>query len=123
MRQDYAQAVSWYRKAADQGNANAQLNLGVFYAEGRWVIKSCVIAYALYNVSATNNQLSDNTATKYRKDIASGMSNQEITVAQRLTAAMMKPKNLLMSIDHYESHPMEGATGHSCPISYTFGPM
>jgi len=27
--QDYKQAVEWYRKAADQGDARAQLNLGV----------------------------------------------------------------------------------------------
>ena len=26
--QDYAQAIAWYRKAADQGNADAQNNLG-----------------------------------------------------------------------------------------------
>ena len=27
-----AEAVKWYRKAADQGNAKAQYNLGVMYA-------------------------------------------------------------------------------------------
>ena len=34
--QDYAEAVRWYRKAADQGHAGAQFNLGVMYdkAEG-----------------------------------------------------------------------------------------
>ena len=29
--QDDAQAVQWYRKAADQGDASAQFNLGVMY--------------------------------------------------------------------------------------------
>ena len=29
VRQDYAQAVQWYRKAAEQGLADAQYNLGV----------------------------------------------------------------------------------------------
>ena len=29
--QDYAAAVSWYRKAAEQGNADAQFDLGVMY--------------------------------------------------------------------------------------------
>ena len=29
--QDYAAAVSWYRRAAEQGNADAQLNLGFMY--------------------------------------------------------------------------------------------
>ena len=30
--QDYAQALDWFRKAADQGNADAQCNLGSMYA-------------------------------------------------------------------------------------------
>ena len=35
MPQDYAEAVRWYRKAADQGDADAQSNLGGMYANGR----------------------------------------------------------------------------------------
>jgi TPR repeat protein len=31
---DYAEALKWYRKAAEQGEANAQSNLGVMYHEG-----------------------------------------------------------------------------------------
>ena len=37
MRQDYAEAVKWYRKAAEQGEANAQSNLGVMYYNGHGV--------------------------------------------------------------------------------------
>jgi uncharacterized protein len=33
--QDDAQAVAWYRKAAEQGYAAAQVNLGVMYANGK----------------------------------------------------------------------------------------
>jgi uncharacterized protein len=32
--QNYAAAVSWYRKAAEQGNADAQDRLGSMYALG-----------------------------------------------------------------------------------------
>jgi uncharacterized protein len=32
--QDYAQAVVWYRKAADQGAALAQFELGLMYRQG-----------------------------------------------------------------------------------------
>ena len=35
--QDFAVAMSWYRKAADQGNASAQNSLGVMYAKGQGV--------------------------------------------------------------------------------------
>jgi TPR repeat protein len=31
---DYVKARQWYEKAADQGHAGAQYNLGVLYAEG-----------------------------------------------------------------------------------------
>lgn len=37
---NYGEAVSWYRKAADGGNAAAQYNLGVMYANGRGVPKN-----------------------------------------------------------------------------------
>ena len=53
---------------------------------------------------ATNDPSSDNPATKNRKNIAARMSNQEISVVQLLTEAMMKPKNLLAAFNDYESH-------------------
>ena len=34
VRQDYAEAVRWYRKAAEQGVAKAQYNLGAMYYNG-----------------------------------------------------------------------------------------
>ena len=34
MSQDYAEAVRWYRLAADQGDARSQFSLGVMYAKG-----------------------------------------------------------------------------------------
>ena len=36
--QDDAEAARWYRLAAEQGDADAQFNLGLMYADGeRWV--------------------------------------------------------------------------------------
>ncbi|WP_439830288.1 tetratricopeptide repeat protein, partial [Aeromonas veronii] len=37
MPQDDAQALAWYRKAAEQGHAKAQYNLGVMYGNGQGV--------------------------------------------------------------------------------------
>ena len=34
VRQDYSEAVRWYRKAAEQGIVEAQFNLGVMYYNG-----------------------------------------------------------------------------------------
>ena len=36
---EYAEAVRWYRKAAEQGHARAQCNLGYCYANGQGVTK------------------------------------------------------------------------------------
>ena len=35
--QDKAEAVKWYRKAAEQGDARAQCNLGVCYDNGEGI--------------------------------------------------------------------------------------
>ena len=37
VKQDYAEAVKWYRKAAKQNHANSQYNLAVMYYYGRGV--------------------------------------------------------------------------------------
>ena len=49
---DDAQAVAWYRKAADQGLAHAQDNLGRMYANGRGVAKDDAQAVAWYRKAA-----------------------------------------------------------------------
>ena len=37
VKQDYKEAVAWYRKAAEQGHAKAQFNLGTMYDKGQGV--------------------------------------------------------------------------------------
>ena len=37
LKQDYFEAVKWYRKAAEQGDEGAQTQLGFAYALGRGV--------------------------------------------------------------------------------------
>ena len=52
VRQDYAEAFRWYHKAAEQGDAEAQYNLGAMYHNGdgvrrnfhlskEWFSKAC----------------------------------------------------------------------------------
>ena len=50
--QDYAAAVSWYRKAAEQGNASAQYNLGVMYDNGQGVPQDYAAAVSWYRKAA-----------------------------------------------------------------------
>ena len=50
--QDYAEAMRWYRKAADQGNAVAQYNLGGLYENGRGVAQDYAEAMRWYRKAA-----------------------------------------------------------------------
>jgi uncharacterized protein len=50
--QDYAEAVLWYRRAADQDFATAQRLLGSMYQNGKGVPQDYVQAHMWYNLSA-----------------------------------------------------------------------
>jgi len=47
-----AEAVAWYRRAAEQGDPYAQCNLGDVYAQGLGVLKDDIVAVAWYRQSA-----------------------------------------------------------------------
>ena len=49
---DYTEAVKWYRKAAEQGYAKAQYNLGVMYANGQGVQQDYTEAVKWYRKAA-----------------------------------------------------------------------
>jgi TPR repeat protein len=50
--QDYAQALSWYRKAAAQGSSHAEWNLGRLYQEGLGVPPDLAAAIEHYRRAA-----------------------------------------------------------------------
>jgi TPR repeat protein len=52
VKQDDAEAVSWYRKSAEQGNAVAQNNLGLMYEQGKGVKQSKATAIEWYEKAA-----------------------------------------------------------------------
>jgi uncharacterized protein len=49
---DDAQAAAWYRKAANQGNVDAQVNLGVMYYSGRGVAQDHATSRMWYQMAA-----------------------------------------------------------------------
>ena len=49
---DYAQALGWYRAAAEQGNPDAQNNLGSMFLNGLGVPKDAVLAVKWYRLAA-----------------------------------------------------------------------
>ena len=79
--QDYAEAVKWYRLAAEQGNATAQNNLGFMHYEGRGVPQDDVQAHMWFNLAAA--QGNDN-AVANRDIAAKKMTPAQIAEAQQL---------------------------------------
>ena len=56
--QDYAEAVRWYRLAADQGYADAQHNAGLMYANGQGVRQDDAEAVRWYRLAADQGHVS-----------------------------------------------------------------
>lgn len=82
--QDYIEAERWYRKAAEQGQASAQNNLGVLYKNGQGVAANPVIAYALLNLAAAGG---NDKATNNRARVAERLSPRQLEEAQALSSA------------------------------------
>ena len=54
VKQDYFEAVKWYRKVAEQGNANAQVLLGFLYILGKGVQRNKALAKEWFGKACDN---------------------------------------------------------------------
>jgi uncharacterized protein len=84
--QDYVQAATWYRRAADQGEPHAQYNLGIFYATGEAGQVDNVNAYMWLSLATAQFPVGDarrRTAVASRDLVAKQMSRDQIAEAQR----------------------------------------
>src|SRR5437867_1804409 len=85
---DEAEAAKWYRRAAEQGFAAAQYELGACFANGLGVIRDHVAAYELMNLaSAQGHEL----AKQYLSVVETRMTVEQVAEAQRL-AREFKPR-------------------------------
>ncbi len=91
--QDYAEAVRWYRKAAEQGYARAQVVLGTMYESGRDVPHDHVQAHTWFNLAASSFPPGNDRdeAVEHRDIVAATMTPAQISEAQKL-AREWKPK-------------------------------
>ena len=55
--QNYAEALKWWRKAAEQGDTKAQYNLGLMYEEGKGVVRDYAEAVKWYRKAAEQGNL------------------------------------------------------------------
>jgi len=107
--QDYKEAFKWYRKAAQQGDAGAQFNLGKCYLLGEGGMpKDYVLAHVCFSLAAANHALAEDTrklAAENRIKLQQQMTKEQIAEAQRL-AREWKPKKQRM-------HAPEDGAGES----------
>jgi TPR repeat protein len=83
--QDYAEAVRWFRKAGEQGDATAQFNLGLMCQRGQGVPRDYVQAHMWLNLAASRASGDDQKKYADQRDFIAGkMTAQQIAEAQRL---------------------------------------
>ena len=85
--QDYKEAVKWYTKGAEHGDADAQTNLGVMYVQGRGVLQDNVYAHMWWNIASSKGS---EIARKNRDMVAEKMTSEQIAEAQRLARECVK---------------------------------
>ena len=91
-RKDYAEAVRWYRKAAEQGQAaGAQDLLGAMYADGEGVPQDFVSSYGWLNLAVsryTADEASLRAATIETRDkVLAHLTPVQIATAQQWALA------------------------------------
>ena len=88
--QDVVKAVKWYRKAAEQGYAGEQNNLGFMYDKGKGVPQDAVEAYTWFAVAADNGHelAKDNLAM-----VKSLLNQDQLAVAQQRATQLFEKIN------------------------------
>ena len=83
--EDNAEAVRWYRMAAEQGDFLAQFSLGVMYDTGAGVPENYVLAYAWFNLAAVQGY---EEVVSRKADLQRRMTAAQIAEAQELSATL-----------------------------------
>ena len=76
---DYAEALKWYRKAAEQGYASAQHNLGNSYSKGEGVTQDYAEAVKWYRKAAEQGYARAQYNLALRYDNGEGVTQDNIT--------------------------------------------
>ena len=86
--QNYKEGLEWYRKAAEQGNADAQFNLGLKYIKGEGVPQDYIKACKWFNLAATQN----NKYTEFKDKLEAEITKEQIMEAQKLAMEFVPRK-------------------------------
>ena len=83
---DFATALKEWRPLAEQGNANAQSNLGLMYEYGRGVLQDNILSHMWYNIASANGY---KKSSEWRDKIAAKMTAADISKAQAMAKECM----------------------------------
>ena len=88
-RKDYATAIKLWRPLAEQGNAAAQYNIGLMYANGQGVLQDYKEAVRLYRLAAEHGYATAQYNLGVRYNIGQGVTQdyKEAVKWHRLAAA------------------------------------
>ncbi len=87
----YQEALQWYRKAADQGYAPAQFNLGVMYLAGQGgIAKDYMATYVWFSLAAVQG---DEDARQAQQKIVTRLTAEQQAQAQQWLLAKMPDRN------------------------------
>lgn len=89
---DQKQAALWYKKAAEHRHEMAMINLSSIYATGQGLEQNRQLAAAWASLAASNTQSEPHKAAYLNqlRQIASGMSKEEIDATQKLMYELAK---------------------------------
>ena len=87
VRQDYAKAAKWYRRAAILGDADAKNNLGAMFINGHGVPQDHVRAHMWFSLAAAQD---NESAIENRNFIANQMTPDDISKAERMAREWRK---------------------------------
>ena len=82
VHRDYAEALSWFRKAAEQGNAQAMNGIGILYFHGEGVVRNL-----------------DEAATWYRRAAEHGLARAQNNLGLMYLNLQIRPKDYEQGIE------------------------
>jgi len=79
VKQEFPEAMKWYRKAAEQGVVAAQYSLGTMYHRGDGVTKNLFTTYAWYTIAAANGHT---LAVTWKANTAKQLTRAQLAQAE-----------------------------------------
>ena len=88
---NYTEAMFWFKQLADEGDPDAQYNLGVLLWKGQGVPADLQQAYVWFSVSAANSSGEANKRASSARDIVAAKLTPEQLAQAKKAAAEWKP--------------------------------